>query len=258
VAEKYFGTNHDFVPHPTILDVCLFVRRSRNAMGVVPIENSSGGAIYETVDILIEGKPTIHMVEEVTLDVKLALLGRKGEKIKMLFSHFAPLEHCVTWLKRNLPSVERRAVASTAMAARHAFLENNAAALGSRNLAKLYQLDVLQYPVEADLPNETSFLILAGRRLPVHRPTQTTIAAITHNVPGGLCTFLATFRDHNVNLCRIISRPRRGRPREYAFLVDLEGGITAPHVKRALAAARQTCVSLRVVGSYPSGVRYRS
>jgi prephenate dehydratase len=227
-------------------------------LGVIPIENSSGGAIYETVDILLEGKPKVYIDEEISLEVNLALLGRRNEQIKVLYSHFAPLEHCVAWLKKNLPRVERRPVASTAMAARRAFIENNAAALGSRKLAKLYSLDILHYPVEADIPNITSFLVVSGKKHVVKHQSLTTLSAITHNVPGGLCAFLETFRDHKVNLSRLLSRPIRGCPKEYAFLVDVEGGTSQAKVKRALKAARKTCVHLKVIGSYPATRSYRS
>ena len=78
------------------------------------------------------------------------------------------------------------------------------------------------------------------------------------NVPGSLCDFLDTFRRERVNLSRLLSRPIRGCPREYAFLVDLESGRADANVRRALPAARKTCTELRVVGSYASGRVYSS
>ena len=107
VAEKVFGRKIDPRPLPTIMDVCSYVARSRDRVGVVPIENSSGGAIYETVDILLAGKPRIHILEEVSLEVNLALLGKEGDRIGVLYSHFAPLEHCASWIRKNLPRVRR-------------------------------------------------------------------------------------------------------------------------------------------------------
>jgi chorismate mutase/prephenate dehydratase len=73
-----------------------------------------------------------------------------------------------------------------------------------------------------------------------------------------LCTFLEAFRNENVNLSRIISRPIRGCPGEYAFLVDIEGATGLAKVKAALRSARKTSVQLRVVGSYPVRREYRS
>lgn len=258
VAEKRFGKSCHFVPLPTVTEVCRYVARQPDRCGIIPIENSSGGAIYETVDILLAGKPRIHILEELSLNVKLALLGRKQQRIHALYSHFAPLEHCESWIKTHLPRVEKRVVNSTAAAARMAFLEDNAAALGNRMLADLYNLQVLHYPVEAELPNLTIFLAIAGRKTECRACTKTTIAAMLPNEPGALCTFLEAFREYDVNLSRIISRPMRGCPREYAFLVDMVGSPNAEKTRQALKAARRHCVRLRVAGSFPCRQPYQS
>ena len=258
VAEKRFGSKHKYVPMSTILDVCLYVSRKRGRWGVIPIENSSGGAIHETIDILMANKPRVYITEELSLNVKLALIGRKGRKIRTLYSHFAPLEHCVAWIRKSLPKVRRCVVASTAAAAQRAVAEDDGAALGSRRLAKLYGLDVLHYPVEADIPNITSFLVITGRKIDVMRPVKTTLAVRLSNKPGGLCTFLEILRNEDVNMSRLISRPIRGCPRQYAFLVDVEGGVSLSAVKKALSAARRVTDELRVVGSYPCRQQYKS
>ena len=258
VAEKRFGTGHKMVPLPTVLDVCTYVAANPERRGIVPIENSSGGAIYETIDILLADRPSVQILEELSLNVKLALLGIKGEKIKYLYSHFAPLEHCVDWINRNLAGVEKRVVASTASAAQHAAAVRNATALGSRKLAALYDLQIIKFPVQADIVNLTMFLAIGGRRRIQPEGTKTTLAVKLPNVPGSLCTLLEAFRGENVNLSRIISRPIRGCPREYAFLVDIAGKPSAPPVRRALARARKTCVELRTVGCYPCRTTYKS
>lgn len=258
VAETRFGRSARMVPLPTILDVCLHVCRNRHAAGVIPIENSSGGVIHETVDILLANKPRVHIEEELTLNVTLALLGRKNERPRMLYSHFAPLDHCRTWLKKRLPRVERKVVASTAVAALWAAAENGAVALGNRRLAGMYGLDILAYPVQADVPNVTSFIVIRGGRVAPHHPNKTTLCARIPNEPGSLCTFLEKFRNADVNLSRIVSRPVRGCPREYAFLVDVDGGAGERNVKRAIATAKAVSTHLRVAGSYPCRKPYAS
>ena len=260
VAQKYFGARQLVTPLPTVSDVCRAVARGTHSRGIVPIENSSGGVIYEMADILLAGRPRIHIEEEITLNVKLALIGGKGEQIKVLYSHFAPLEHCSAWLKRHLPHAERRVVASTAAAAARAARERNAAALGSRKLAGMYGLSVIRYPVQADMPNITSFLALRTRPVKTRSATRgkTIIAAWIPHRPGSLCALLEAFRSQDVNLLRIVSRPIRGCPRQYAFLLDIEGHVDAPRLKRSLSLARQESLRLRVVGSFPWGRSYNS
>ncbi|MCE9615267.1 MAG: ACT domain-containing protein [Lentisphaerae bacterium] len=258
VAEKRFGRTARLNPLPTILDVCQYVADGRGRHGIIPIENSSGGAIHETVDILIAGEPRVVIREELSLIVHLALLGRRRKPIRTLFSHFAPLDHCAGWVRKQLPGVQKEVTPSTATAARLAAERSDAAALGSRRLASMYGLDVLVYPVEAEVPNITAFLSIGAGPGPAGHSRKTTLAAKLPNRPGALCTFLETFRTAEVNLSRIISRPVRGSPREYAFMVDIDGSPALPHVRRALADAKRTCVELRVVGAYPVRRPYKS
>ena len=261
IARKRFGKHSTYLPFPAITDVCRHVARHPGHLGVVPIENSSGGAIHETVDILIAHRPRVWIHEELSLNVRLALLGHRGNTIRTLYSHFAPLDHCAAWIRKHMPGVGKHLTTSTAQAAEKAAQDPHAAALGNRTLAALHALSVLYFPVEADVPNLTTFLVLTARTpmAPPKRPgTKMTLVAHLPNRPGSLCTFLETFRDESVNLSRILSRPIRGCPREYAFLVDVEGSPSNPHVRSALQRAKATCVSLRIAGYFPCRKPYSS
>ena len=258
IAEKRFGSACRYTPQSTILDVCAYVARRHGRYGIIPVENSSGGAIYETVDILLEGKPRVTIAEEVSLNVRLALLGKRGQPVKHLYSHFAPLEHCATWIRKTLPKAEKHPVVSTAVAASLAAESPNAAALGNRKIAKSLGLDILKFPVQAELPNITAFLVIGKvppRKLRRHR---TTLAVTLLNAPGALCTFLETFRNHKINLSRLLSRPIRGCPKEYAFLVDIDGRSDSPAVAASIRAARKASATLRIVGTYGIGAEYKS
>ncbi len=258
VATKYFGESKQMVPLPTISDVCNYVNEKTSRCGIVPIENSSGGAIYETVDILLAGKPKVHTIEEISLNVQLALLGIKNEKIKYIYSHFAPLEHCSSWISKNLPNAEKRVVSSTAVAAKHAAEERNAAALGSRSLARTHNLEVREFPVQADIINMTMFLAIGGTGKALPRATKSLLSVHLPNMPGSLCTFLETFRKENVNLSKIISRPIRGCPGEYAFLFEITGNPNTASFKKALTEAKKASISLRLIGSFPCHKTYKS
>ncbi len=259
VTEKRFGKQSRLVPMSSVMDVCRFVTSRPKGRGIIPIENSSGGAIYETVDILLLNRPRIYIQEELALNVKLALIGHPGSKIKTLYSHFVPIEHCGPWIRKHLPRTRKKVVASTAVAGKKAALDPEAAALASRKLAPLCGLKVLEYPVEADIPNVTTFLSITAKSRPIKgRHMKSTLAVKLPNKPGALWTFLDAFRQHDVNLSRILSRPIRGCPREYAFLVDVQGSVSDPAVKKALSLARRTSVNIRICGSYPCRPPYKS
>lgn len=259
VAKKRFGAAAELLPRPGVFDVFDFVRGGRNRLGIVPIENSSGGTIYETVDCLVDASGGVSILEELSLNVRLALMGRPGREIATIYSHFAPMRHCEPWLRAHYPKAKRIPVSSTALAAEMAAAEQGAAALGTRDAARRNGLDVLVFPVHSTVPNITQFYVV-GRAARTARPrsSRTTLVVTLPNRPGGLCDFLACFKTAGVNLTRLLSRPIVGQHKAYLFLVDLAGTPRDPSVRRALAAARATCESLRLVGVYPMRSMYAS
>jgi len=257
VAKKRFASAR-MIPLPCILDVCNFVARSKNAFGVIPIENSSGGTINETVDILLDNTPPVHIIEELALDVKLALLGHKGFQPKRLYSHFVPLAHCAPWIARHLKGIEKHEVPSTSAAAALAAEDLHTASLGSRNLAGQYGLDILHFPVATETPNITSFIVISARPQRLARCAKTTLAIRLENRPGSLYQFLGILHAEGINLSRLVSRPIRGIRQEYAFLVDLDGDAQSAKVKRALRSAARQSVSMRICGCYPCHKAYQS
>ncbi len=258
VTKKRFGVDAELVPLSGILDVCTYVARHKDSKGIIPIENSSGGTISETIDILLTNRPRVYIEEELTLHVKLALLGHKDCKIKKLHSHFVPLEHCTPWIKKNLGRVEKIEEPSTAIAAAHVTVDPYAAALGGRHLAKQFGLTVLEFPVETETPNITTFVVISSKREEKPDSTKITMSIRLPNEPGSLYRLLGIFEKENINLSRLVSRPIRGAHKEYAFLVDIDGESQQPNVKRAINAAKKQCTSLRLCGQYPCRTPYRS
>ncbi len=254
----FLGPLGTYSPLPGVLDVCTLVSRTAGAKGIIPIENSSGGTIQETVDILLANRPRVYIEEELSLHVKLALLGHKGCPIKRLHSHFVPLEHCDPWIKKNIPRVERKEEPSTAIAAAHVTVDPYAAALGGRHLAKQFGLDILEFPVESETPNITTFIVVSRKSNKLPNISKITLAVRLPNEPGSLYRFLGAFEQEEVNLSRLVSRPIRGVHKEYAFLVDMEGALDQPSAKKALNAAKKQCVEIRVCGAYPCRKPYRS
>ena len=251
IAEMRFGKEMKFLPATTILDACEHVKAVKDSYAVVPIENSSAGNITATIDLLM-GDPELTIVETMSLNVRLALLGHKGAEIKNLYSHFAPFKHCSKWIRAHFPNVVCHEVSSTAEAAIRVTKEENSAALGSRKLAEIYNLDILEYPVEQEIINETEFIVITSVKSDEGRTEgdRTSLAVELLNGPGSLCSFLIPFRDMGVNLTRIISRPVYGVPSEYAFYIDIRGNRNDKAVQEALKQAKQHCDSLRVIGSY--------
>ena len=160
-AKKRFGEDAKLIPALSIADVFEAVaKKKRASFGIVPIENSSGGTIYETVDRLVDAKNKLIVQEALSINVRLALLGKTKKNIRVVYSHFAPLFHCKAWLLKQFPGVELVTQASTATAIQKAASTPDAAAVGNRDAAKRYGLKVLKFPIQQDIKNVTQFFVL--------------------------------------------------------------------------------------------------
>lgn len=258
VAKKRFGAKTRFVPCSGIHEIFEFIKAGRGRLGVVPVENSSGGTIYETIDGLVENAGRLHILESLSLNVRLALLGHRSENVRELYSHFVPLQHCQTWIRKNLPGIKTHRTASTAAAAERAAEHPSFAALATRDAARRYGLDILQFPVETSLPNITDFLLIGPAQKPAPQSTKTSLLVMLENRPGSLFDFLAAFKDANIDLTRLLSRPIIGQPQSYLFVVDIKGTPAQPAIRTALRTAHKAASRLIQLGVYPVRKTYAS
>lgn len=257
-ASERYGRKTSLVPKPTVKEVFDYVAGGKSRFGVVPIENSSGGTIYDTVDRLVDASYDLFIQESLSINVKLALLGKSKKGIRTIYSHFAPLHHCADWLDKHFPTAARKETASTTAAVIAARAEDGAAAIGTRLAAEIYKLKILEFPIEQTIPNVTQFLVLGHERPNPKSGDQTTLVVELPNKPGALCEFLEPFSTEKVNLSRILSRPIPGKPNAYVFLVDIRGKEQDPSVQHALKKARNVAQTMRCIGSYPVRERYES
>jgi prephenate dehydratase len=257
-AQKRFGADAKLIPALSIADVFELVAKKRAALGIVPIENSSGGTIYETVDRLVDNKNKLIVQEALSLNVRLALLGKDKKNIRVVYSHFAPLFHCKAWLLKKFPGVELVEQASTATAIQKAAATPRAAAIGNRAAAKRYGLKVLEFPIQQDIKNVTQFFVLGRQRAVSKDNCKTTIVFTLPNHPGSLYDFLTPLKEDGVNLTRILSRPIIGQPDAYIFLADIAGTPGQSNVKSALQKAGRVAATIKNIGSYPVRKTYET
>jgi chorismate mutase/prephenate dehydratase len=260
VAKKRYGHNGcRLVSKENIEGVCKYVARRKSSRGIVPIENSSGGYIYSVVDALLDDRLDLHIEEELSIDVKLALLARQGDTIERIYTHFVPKHHCRDWLQKHHPTAKIIEVGSTACAAREASSDHHSAALSNRIAAKIYHLDVITYPIPSSIAvNVTQFFVLRKSEMIQKGANKTTLAVKLTNHPGSLYDFLKPFADAKINLSRIISRPIEGKPKEAAFLIDIDEDILRDKLANSLLIAKKHAENVRVLGSYLSRPAYCS
>ena len=258
LARQRFGEGAAYVDCGSIESIFDRVLAGEAGMGLIPVENSSGGTVYDTVDLLIRHAGKISIREELSLDIRIALLGRAGKPVKTVYSHFIQIKHHSEWLKQNLPAAKLVPVSSTAVAARRAAESRNAAALASPGTAALYGLDVIEFPSGGEPVNVTNFFVISRKPALVKKPGKTALIAALRNECGSLHKFLGPFARERVSLTRIVSRPVPGQPQTYVFYVEIEGGPDTPAVKRALDRAGKIARSLTSLGTFPLGKRFCS
>ncbi len=250
-ARKRFGASVEYLPSETIEDVFDAVLREQADYGVVPIENSTEGAVTYTLDEFAD-KP-VKICAEVYLEVSHCLMSAgPRSRIRVVYSHPQVFGQCRRWLQREMPGCDLVPVTSTARAAEMAAREKRgASAIASRLAAEIHSLRLLATDIQDLSGNMTRFLVL-GRRF--GRPTgddKTSILFSVRHEAGALYRALGALKDNGLNMTKIESRPNKRKAWEYFFFVDFLGHAGEPRVSRALAKLRKHCAMLTVLGSYP-------
>jgi len=249
---KHFGAATGSQPHASIDEVFRAVETGAAGYGVVPVENSTEGAVGRTLDLLLNTSARI--CGEVMLPVRQCLMSvaTRREGISKVYSHTQSLAQCQQWLSRNLPQAERIAVVSNAEAARLASKDRRSAAIASRTAATLYGLKLLARNIEDDPKNTTRFAVIGAEEVSPSGRDKTSLVLSTRNEPGAVHNLLTPLAKHGVSMTRLESRPARTGLWEYVFYVDIEGHQQEPRVARALTALARKTSFLKVLGSYPA------
>lgn len=253
-AAKHFGGHATLAPCGSIDEVFRRVETGGVGYGVVPVENSTEGAIGRTLDLLLATPARV--CGEVMLPIRQCLMARSGTlgDIRKVYSHAQSLSQCQQWLARSLPRAARIAVVSNAEAARLAARERGAAAIGPRSAAALYGLKLLARNIEDEAKNTTRFLVIAEHDAAPSGRDKTSLVMSTRNVPGAMHELLTPLAVNQVSMTRLESRPSRAGLWEYVFYVDVEGHQQDPNVARALEELKQKASFLKILGSYPAAV----
>ena len=253
-ALKHFGHSVNTLPLASISDVFREVESTNAHYGVVPIENSTEGVIFHTLDEFVSS--SLKICGEVELRIHHHLLGKMASlsEIKTIYSHQQALAQCRKWLELNLPGVEQKSVSSNAEAARIAAKEPNSAAIAGEMAAEIYNLDILVSNIEDEPDNTTRFLIIGKRETPACGRDKTTLLISTQNKSGALYGILEPLVKNNISMTRIESRPSRRSMWDYIFFIDCEGHKSDEKVASAIAELEEKAVFVKVLGSYPRAV----
>ena len=253
---KHFGLAADAVPTASIDEVFRRVESGAADFGVVPVENSTEGAVGRSLDLMPQtpmkvcGEVIVRIHHHLMAKAPPAELARIGR----VFSHGQSLGQCHEWLNSNLPHAERVAVASNAEAARRAAEEPGSAAVAGEMAAEHYGLTILHSNIEDEPNNTTRFLILGDYQPRPSGRDKTSLVLSARNRAGAVYEMLTPFATRGVSMTKFESRPSKVALWEYLFFVDLEGHRDDPQVAEALEEVARIAGYLKVLGSYPVAV----
>ncbi|MBI3315756.1 MAG: prephenate dehydratase [Candidatus Omnitrophica bacterium] len=253
-AQKKFGSSVEYNPCSSISDVFSDVERERCDYGVVPVENSTEGAVNHTLDMFIDSE--LKMYAEIFLPIHHHLLsiGNPLKSVVKVYSNPQVFGQCRLWLESNLRNADLIDTASTSEAAQ--IVANNTnheglACIASVMAARVYGLKTLASSIEDNPNNTTRFLVISRHEAKPTRADKTSLVFEIKDRAGALHDILVPFKQAGINLTKIESRPSKKKVWSYFFFVDFEGHYQTPRISQALEKLRSHCTFFKVLGSYP-------
>jgi chorismate mutase / prephenate dehydratase len=249
---QQFGHAIECMPCASIDEVFRAAEAGTADFGVVPVENSTEGAINRTLDLLMQ--TTLSISGELSIAVHHSLMTKSGsmDGVTRICAHSQALAQCQVWLNLNYPNVERQAVASNGEAARIAGEDPTAAAIAGEIAGQKYDLVVVNAHIQDDPHNRTRFAIVGSMQPGPSGNDQTSLVLAVPNKAGAVYNLLAPLASHGVSMTRFESRPARIGTWEYYFYVDVEGHRLDEKVARGLDELRRSAAFFKILGSYPS------
>ncbi|MGB3433789.1 prephenate dehydratase [Achromobacter sp.] len=251
-AREHFGHAVQKLPCTSFDEVFRAVEAGQADVGMVPVENSTEGAVNRSLDLLLN--TPLKILGERSLVIRHCLMSQSGsmDGIKTISAHPQALAQCQGWLTRNYPDVARVAASSNSEAARAAASDPSIAAIAGEVAAPAWSLQIVAAGIQDDPHNRTRFLAIGNIEPLVSGKDKTSLILAVPNRAGAVYEMLAPLAANGVSMTRFESRPARTGQWEYYFYVDVLGHRNDPNVERALAALQAQVAYLKVLGSYPA------
>lgn len=249
---QYFGDDADCYHVSSWRDAMEEVKAGKADYAVLPIENSTAGAITQVYDLLLEYDN--YIVAETAVKVEHALLGLEDadiEDITTVYSHPQALMQCERYLfeHRNWQQISCE---NTALSAKKVVSENDKthAAIASVKAAQIYGLKVLKEKINHADGNTTRFLIVGREKIYTKEAHKVSICVELKHESGSLYNVLSHFSYNGLNMTRIESRPIEDRKWEYRFIIDIEGKLGDAALTNALRGVSEEVSNFAILGNY--------
>ncbi|WP_298442644.1 chorismate mutase [uncultured Ferrimonas sp.] len=221
--------------------------------GILPVENTSSGAINEVFDLL--QSTNLSLVGETTETIAHCLLlpdGGQSDQVRTVFAHPQVHAQCSGYLASK--DWDQQYCASSAEAMARASQQPNAAAIGSARGGSFYGLNAVEQGLANQDRNESRFIVVARKpvTVPLQVPAKTTLLMATSQQAGALVEALLVLKQHGLTMTKLASRPIHGNPWEEMFYLDIAANQDAEPMRQALRQLTKITRFIKVLGCYPS------
>ncbi|ART81114.1 chorismate mutase [Oceanisphaera avium] len=224
--------------------------------GILPIENTSSGAINDVFDLIQH--TSLSIVGELTQPIEHCLLvavDTEVSKLSTLYTHPQVYQQCSQYLS-TLPGVkvEFCAASSNAMELVAQLRRPDIGAMGSADGGALHGLTPLVSGLANQKQNMTRFIVVARKPVEVAMqiPAKTSFIMSTGQQSGALVETLLVLRNHDIPMTKLQSRPIIGNPWEEMFYVDVAANVNSPAMQAALSELKDIVHFIKILGCYPS------
>ena len=251
-ARNIFENKATFVPLPSIEDIFEKVAMSHSYYGVIPFENSYQGVINSSLNCLIDYD--LKILKEFNFSVSHHLCSANTDfdlnKIKKITSHPQVFGQCNSWIRNNLPGVEKVVATSTAEAASKAVENNEFFCIANSYAIELFKLHTHLENIQDSNDNKTRFLVIGKSIEEKSDQNKTSVMINIADEPGSLMSILQPFTELNINMTRIETRPSRNNDYLHTFFIDFEGYYEDEVIIKLLEKLEDMSEELRIIGSY--------
>ncbi|VAW38797.1 Chorismate mutase I / Prephenate dehydratase [hydrothermal vent metagenome] len=251
---QYFGHSICAMPVTSIDSIFAEVEAGIADFGMVPVENSTEGAVNNTLDMFLSSPLKICGELDLPINHNLISTAVSLHDIVTVFSHRQSLAQCRSWLKENLPHATNIAVSSNAEAAKRAQFTEHSAAIASESAATMYALNILHKEIEDQTDNSTRFLVIGKQILTASGKDKTSLLVAAKDQPGALFHILKPLSECGISMTRIESRPSKRGKWDYVFFIDVDGHKDDENLAKALRLLQRITTQLKVLGSYPQAI----
>ena len=250
--QAYFGKDCNSFHVRTFRDAMYAIEEGAADYAVLPIENSTAGAVAQMYDLLVEFEN--YIVGEIILPITHTLAGLPGTNlgdIRRVYSKAEALMQTSRFLDEH-SDWQQISVANTAIAAQKILEDGDKsqAAVCSAYAARIHGLSVLKEGINDDVSNSTRFIVVTNQKVFLKEARKISLCLELPHESGSLYHLLSHFIYNDLNMTKIESRPIEGRSWEYRFFIDFEGNLAEAGVKNAIRGLREESRSLKILGNY--------